>query len=113
MAGPLTTVFHALLLISGSLALALAIGLSAVHWAAGRARPHHANSAGEWALGAFGGTALAVWDVTTGNTTNWTAVWILGTVFAAYVTGRRATGFTVVAVDRRRQRGDGRAEGAA
>ena len=89
MGGIVQSVFLALLSITGALAVAMATGLSVVHWAVGR-RPY--LDADGWTIAAYGATALATWDVLTGEAGIFTAGWVAAASVCWYVAGRRSCG---------------------
>jgi hypothetical protein len=90
MGGYLGAAALTLLLITGGLAVALALGLAALHWLTGRPRPY--LDAGGWAMAAYGCTALGTYDVLTGEAGIFTVAWITGAAVSGYITGRRTCG---------------------
>lgn len=96
MGGYLGAVALSLLIITGAAAIAFALGLSALHWILDR---RLCLDAAGWAMATYGATALATYDVLTGETGGGTVTWIVGAAVSGFITGRRTCAGLVLILD--------------
>lgn len=82
-------IIYAFLLISGSFATALSIGLAALHWALHK-RP--CLDAGGWIRTTYGLAALATCSIIDRDIVPYTVMLVASALFAAFITGRRTCG---------------------